>query len=264
MRTGLRCLAERRTVEREKVLGVTVGPLVQELARSTVRCVASRRHVERCGLARGRSGPLIPPGVPRRCRRGGGRGPPPEPRPHSRRWPSGGGRRIGDQPSRRTRRPRSLRASARDLSGVEGAEPLASPLFPQRVGWLDHLSVAQASPAAARKDAPASRPRRRWPGCRGQAPRPLGCRPHGRRAQRATRHFLASAALPAAHRFPPCPYPSQTRDRRSWANLRPRGIPETSPESPKTAFEPVGGRYGTSRSGLGALSGPPDRPPNPP
>ena len=122
---------------------------------------------------------------------------------------------LRHQPSRRTDRGggrvawwgRNTRRSA-DLSGVEGAEPLASPLFPQRVGWLSHLTVAQASPAATRETLLTRCPRRRWPGRRGQAPRPLGRQPHGRRGRtgRPVTPWRRRRSSRAA-RFPPCPYP---------------------------------------------------------
>ncbi len=79
-----------------------------------------------------------------------------------------------------------LRASARAFpGGSKGGRtpPLASPLYPQRVGWLSDLTVAQASPAAARETLPARRPRRRWPDRLGRIPRPLGHQPHRRRGR---------------------------------------------------------------------------------
>ena len=90
---------------------------------------ASRRHVERGGLPRGLSGPLIPPGFPRRCRRGRGPEPPPEPRPRSRRRPTVRGRRGGDSHRGEARRPRSLRASARALPGSKGRSPSPAAVF---------------------------------------------------------------------------------------------------------------------------------------
>ena len=79
-------------------------------------------------------------------------GPPPE--PHTRPWPSHVGRRSRDWPSRRNPSPAILRASARDLWGSRGRSPSSAPpgtreVWPRRVGWLSHLSVAQASPADA-------------------------------------------------------------------------------------------------------------------
>ena len=247
---------------------------------------ASRRDVEHRGLARGGSAPLRPHGLPRHWRRGGGRGPPLNlcPRP-PRRLSADGLTGQSDlprpaglaPPGRATRaRPlggpsrcrradaarradthstlvaaRELRASARALLGIEGASPSSAPLYPQRVSWLSHLTVAQASPA--------SRPRRRWPGCRGQA-----ARPHGRWGQRATRHFLATAALAAAQRFPPYPYPSETRDRRSQAIPRPVGYPKCLRKPRKPPLWPwadAAARHVRCRC---LLPDPPDRRPSPP
>ena len=44
-----------------------------------------------------------------------------------------------------------------------GSTPRQSANVLHRVCWLSHLSVAQASAAAAREDTPARRPGRRWP-----------------------------------------------------------------------------------------------------
>ncbi len=94
--------------------------------------VASTRRVEHGGLARGGSAPLRPLGFPCRCRRGGGRSPPPKPPPAIapmavRRRSANRRSAIAPKPS-----PAILRASARGLLGVEGAEPLASPFVPTR------------------------------------------------------------------------------------------------------------------------------------
>ena len=67
----------------------------------------------------------------------------------------GGGRRSGDQPSRRTRRPRSWRASARGLGGRGGGaprQPCRGHAKRGPKGWagLATLSVAQASPGTPR------------------------------------------------------------------------------------------------------------------
>ena len=62
----------------------------------------------------------------------------------------------------------------------------------------------------------------------------------------APHHASVTAALSAAHRFSPYPYPSETRDRRSWALLRPRRIPKTLRERPEMASEHDGGCGGTS------------------
>ena len=71
--------------------------------------------------------PLDPWGFPRRCSARRRTRPLPEPRRRSRRWPSGGGRQSDDQPSRRNRRPRSLRASARTVWGSRGQSPPPAP-----------------------------------------------------------------------------------------------------------------------------------------
>ncbi len=50
-----------------------------------------------------------------------------------------------------------------------------------RVGWLDALSLCQASLGTPPKHLSGHRPEQRPPGRRGQAPRPLGRQPQGRR-----------------------------------------------------------------------------------
>ena len=134
------------------------------------------------------------------------------------------------------------------LVGSEGAQPPAKPLpgthgvWPQRVGWLSHLTVAQASPEARRETLPARRPEQPRPGRRGQAPRPLGRQPHGRRGRTGRpvtpprrRHLLPHGP------FPPYPYPSGTGDRRSWAILRPVSTPKCLRNAPKRPPSPVAG-----------------------
>ena len=71
---------------------------------------------------------------------------------------------------------------ARDLCGLRrgtcrgsrGRSPSSAPLYPQRVGWLGHLSVAQASLGGRLRNASAgNRPDQRPPGRCGQALRDL-------------------------------------------------------------------------------------------
>ena len=89
-----------------------------------------------------------------------------------------------------------------------GSQPLASPGVLHRVGWLERLTVLQASPAAAPQE---TLPRTaREGGGRVVAGKLLGLSVVGRTdggGQRATRHFLATAALPATHRFRSTPTP---------------------------------------------------------
>ena len=61
------------------------------------------------------------------------------------------------------------------------APPLASPCVLPGVGWLDALSLCQASLGTPPKHLSGHRPEQRPPGRRGQAPRPLGRQPQGRR-----------------------------------------------------------------------------------
>ena len=73
------------------------------------------------------------------------------------------------------------------------------------------------------------------------------------RANRPTRHSLATAALSRAARFPPYPYPSETGDRRSQAILRPVDPPKSHQKARQTAPEP-------DRGGQGQVSVPALRP----
>ena len=57
-------------------------------------------------------------------------------------------------------------AAARALFGIEGAEPLASPCVLPGVCWLDHLSVAQASPRTTSTRALETKSSRRAPAAR--------------------------------------------------------------------------------------------------
>ena len=89
------------------------------------------------------------------------------PRPQSRPWLLGHGRRSGDWPSWRTRRPRAWRAS-----GVEGAEPLVSPVGERAsrghkgVSWLEPPNSASASPGTPPKHRSPHRPKQPRPGRR--------------------------------------------------------------------------------------------------
>ena len=118
--------------------------------------------------------------------------------------------------------------------GVEGGTAPRQPLpgtreaWPQRVSWLSHLRVAQASPADALRNAcPGTRPEQRPPSRRGQAPPPLGRQPHGRGGRRGTRHSLAMAAPFAAPPLAALPVP--LGDRRAtlgpWVGDRALRLP---------------------------------------
>ena len=136
------------------------------------------------------------------------------------------------------------------LVGLEGASPSPAP----GVCWLDHRSVAQASPADAREDAPAHRPEQRPPGRRGHAPRPLGRQP-----QRMLRATGAPSLLDgggALYRAPPqsaLPVPLVDRrssilgdpttrrfpENRSGAPIgAPRAVPPPVPESSPASVLP--------------------------
>ena len=180
--------------------------------------------------------PLDPWGFPRRCSARRRTRPLPEPRRRSRRWPSR--RRSAKRRSAIAAKPSAaiLARFGADCLGVEGAEPPASPAVIPGVGWLGPPNSGPSQPGGRPRNAPASRPRRRWPGRRGQALRPLGCRPHGRRARRATRHFLATAAHPAAHRFPPYPVPLGDPRSSILGDPAARRSPEMPPGPPGNAF----------------------------
>ena len=96
--------------------------------------------------------------------------------------------------------------------------------WPQGVGWLSHLRVAQASPA----DAPAT-PVRAPPGTTPAEPSRASSsasRSSASRTGRATGDPSTPWRWPRPlprRRFPPYPYPSGTGDRRSSAILRPVG-----------------------------------------
>ena len=106
-------------------------------------------------------------------------------------------RRCGDQPSGRAGETEGGRAPARSsvhdvplpLGGSEGAQPPASPCrgpreaWPQRVGWLDHLRVAQASADGPPSRTSGHRPEQRPPGRCGQAPPPRCHQSRGRRGR---------------------------------------------------------------------------------
>ena len=161
----------------------------------------------------------------------------------------------------RAGRSRELRASARALLGIEGASPSSAPLYPQGVGWLNHLTVVQASPRMPAKTLPARRLRRRWPGRLGQAPRPLCRQPHRRRGRTADPSLLG--VVGARPRGPVSALPVPLGDRRSsiLGHSTARRYPETPPESPETASEPVRGLRVRSRRSLPGL---PDTPTNRP
>ena len=152
---------------------------------------------------------------------------------------------------------RSLaRIGAGPILGVEGAEPLASPCVLPRVGWLVHLTVAQASLAATLKTLPARRLRRRWAGPSRQAPRPLCRQPHRRRGRTADPSLRGvGGALPLG---PVSTLPVPLGNPRSSILGHPtaRTIPETPRKSPETASEPVAERCGTR----GQVSMPASRP----
>ena len=96
-----------------------------------------------------------------------------------------------------------------------------------------------SQPAGTRDDAPARRTRRRSPARRGQVP-PPPCRGASRPARRqATTLPPATKAAPLARRrILPYPYPSRTRDRRSWAILRPVDTPKCGCNARKRPLSP--------------------------
>ena len=185
---------------------------------------ASTRDVERRGLARGLSGPLIPPGCPRDIGAAEGEG-------HLWNLALGTVRpTVGHRAESVARHPARIGAAwhggrgggapRQPLSGACGA-------WPHRVGWLACLlacltTLAWLKPASGRprRHLSGHRPEQRPPGHRRQAPRPRGRQPHGRRGRtgrpvtpRRWRHSLPRGP------FPPYPYPSGTGDRRSQAIL---------------------------------------------
>ena len=153
----------------------------------------------------------------------------------------GPGRLVGRRVAAgKTAAAHELRAVSEGVVGDRRGKPLASPCVLPRVGWLSHLTVAQASPAATRETLPVRRTKRRWPGRRGQAPRPLGRQPHRRRGRTGRPVILGDGgALPA----PPAFRPTRTPRRPAIVALRrsygPYRLPETPPSSPGVASEPV-------------------------
>ena len=154
-----------------------------------------------------------------------------------------------------------IRASARRLSGIEGARPSSAPLFPQRVGWLPASNRVGSQPCGRLRTAPAHRPKRRTPGRRGEAPRPLGRQPHERRGATGRPVTLRRRrrSQPCS-RFPPYPYPSGTGDRRSWAIPRPVAYPKYPWDTQKRPSEPVAEVATRQVRSPCLLSGPRDTP----
>ena len=135
----------------------------------------------------------------------------------------------------------STASPRRPLPGFEGAESLASPAVIPWVGWLDHLTVVQASRADARETLQRAARDGGHPAVAGKLPGLLveGLKDDG------TESDLGALggrwrSLQRSPRSPLPPYPSETRDRRSWAILRPVVSPKRTWNAPKRALSPVG------------------------
>ena len=128
--------------------------------------------------------------------------------------------------------PPAAPAAGRKQGGQRGRGPLPASLGDARsvaTGSMlasATIGVAQASAADARESHPPHRREQRPPGRRGRALRPHDRRPHGRRG--TPPRALPPSAPDHAARFSPYPYPSETRDRRSWAILKPVEYPKSS------------------------------------
>ncbi len=111
--------------------------------------------------------------------------------------------------------------------GRGGSAPRQPRRVIRRVRWLDALSLRQASVGTPPKSRSGHRPEQPRPGRRGPTS-PVSGSPASRTAK-------ATAARSAEPRFPPYPYPSETRDRQSSAIRWPVGYPkrlQTAPNRP--------------------------------
>ena len=171
--------------------------------------------------------------------------------------------RTGDGVRGATSRARPLTAQRRLKPGVLGgaASPCQAAVFNTACAGLPTLTV-ESQPSAE----PPKPPLRARSGAASTGPSRASSSASWLRASRTARApgdpgtSLPPAALSADRRFWPYLYPSGTRDRRSWAILEPVDYPKRLRSAAK---RPLSRSQGQIRS-RGLLSGPPDRPPNPP
>ena len=135
--------------------------------------------------------------------------------------------------------------------------------WPRGVCWLSHLRVAQASPADASETLPRAAPNGGHRAVAGKLPGVSVASLSGDEDDGRPVTPWRWPAPSAAPRFPPCPYPSETGDRRFWAILRPVRSPKRLQTARKWPLSPWRGAKGEFRPRY-LLSGPPDTPPTAP
>ena len=219
------------------------GPAVVPPSRRRFRwlshcCVAEARNSPRARPRRrdGRSPSRRPGGpAPQRWQRRPRR-PPVTPRTHSR---TDGLDRRGSLVGR-TPHPRTL-PERRFSGGIEGGRqhPLASLRLYRGYAGLGPVTVQKPALRTPPKRLPGHRPERRTSAHRGQAPRPPGHQPHGRRGREGDRHhsWVVDVLLSAVAAFCPARTP-----RGPAIVCQRRSSGPVLPEMPsRTSLSPVAG-----------------------